>query len=282
MREIKYLVVAAVLLLAGCQKKELDMTVMQKTLFEGAVIQEITVKDGWNVTIVQDDESTYVALEYSAFLEDYFNMSLSDGNLTVLLKSHSTLPTNTVMNATIHTPMAQRITLSEAVSAVIEGHFESTSLTLELDGASTCKGGVFQISGPAHLQLTDASKIADCYVFGDGCAIVLDNASTFKGSLYNNDTLNIKLDGASRMTTYDGVTLWARVEVCNASSLNMLKTSVPGKIHIVVEETSEASVAISQPGVLEGAVRHNSILYYQGTNPTLNVDCDETSIIRPL
>ena len=60
---------------AGCREKELDMTLIQKTVYEDATITAITVKDAWNVTVVQD-ERTYVELENSAFLEEYLKIKL--------------------------------------------------------------------------------------------------------------------------------------------------------------------------------------------------------------
>jgi len=47
-------------------KKEVDMTVMQKTLFENADIRQIEIGDAWQVTIVADTV-TFVQVEYSAY-----------------------------------------------------------------------------------------------------------------------------------------------------------------------------------------------------------------------
>ena len=262
----------------GCREKDLDMTLVQKTLFEGTTMNEITAEDAWNITIVQDNESSFVELEYSAFLEEYLQVGKEDSELKIGLTRGLKLPSNTVMNATIHTASVQKIQLSDAVNATIEGQFPESSLTMELDDASTCKGGNF--SGRAEVKLNDASTLVDCYFHGHSCDIALDDASVFKGWC-SNDKLIVKLNGASRMTTYGVFASQANVEVAGASFLNMLETVVGETMIIMVKEASEASVTVQRPGTLEGFVVDASVLYYQG-NPIINVGCDATSTLRPL
>ena len=102
MQRIKYLAVFVVLLMAGCRDKDLDMTVLNKSLFDGADFTEIVLNDSWNVTIVQDDEKTGIDLEYSAFLEDYLDVKQEKKNLSIAFTHRLNLPYNTVMNAVIH------------------------------------------------------------------------------------------------------------------------------------------------------------------------------------
>lgn len=261
----------------GCREKDLDMTLMSKTIYEGAVINEITASDAWHVTVIQD-ENTFVELEYSAFLEEYLRVTNSDSELKIGFSRSLNIPSNTVMNATVHTPSLQKVHLSEAVSAVLDGHFPEASLTMELEDAATCKGGDF--SGRADVKLSSASTLVDCYFHGPLCNIELDDASVFKG-WFTEDSLFVKLNGASRLTTYGGVVGGAKVEVSEASSLNMLQTYISRMMFIVVQDASEASVAVTRPAILKGFVMNASTLHYQG-NPILDVGCDATSTLSPL
>ncbi len=260
---------------AGCREKELDMTLVQKTVFDGAIIKDITAEDAWDITVVQD-EQTYVELEYSAFLEEYLRVTMEARELKIGFSRYLNLPGNTVMRAVVHTPSVENLHFSEAVKATLQGEFSGDLLTIILDDAATCKGGRF--TGKVDLELSDASKMVDFDFEGETCSVKVSDASTFKGNLLVADRLDIVVEDASHLTTYGGYAPRAEVEVSDASSLNMLETEV-GMMHITVKDASEASVNVS--GTLEGTVKDASELYYKG-NPTLNVTCDDTSIIRPL
>lgn len=272
----KYLVLLLGLLtFVGCREKELDMTLVQKTLYEDATITSVTATDAWNVTIVQD-ERTYVELEYSAFLEEYLKIQMESYEFSIGFYRHLYLPTNTVMNATIHTSSVEKLQFSDATRAILEGVFPESNLTIELSDAATWKGGRF--TGKADLDLSDAAKMVDFDFEGETCSVKVSDASTFKGTLSVTDQMDIVVEDASHMTTYGGHAPQAEVEVSDASSLNLLETEV-GTMHITVKDASEASVFVTH--TLEGTVKDASKLYYKGT-PSLNVICDETSIIRSL
>lgn len=262
--------------IVSCREKPLDMTLRQKTLFQGESFTEIAADYGWDVTVVQDDVESYVELEYSAYLEEYLNIWNESNRLNISLFNRFYFPANTVMNATVHTSSVKKLHFSDAASAVLEGEFPETSLTIELSDAATCKGGRF--TGKADLDLSDAAKMVDFDFEGETCSVKLSDASTFKGNLLVTDHLDVVVEDASHLTTYGGSAPYAEVEVSDASSLNLLETEVV-TMHITVEDASEASVNVT--GTLEGTVKDASKLYYQG-NPSLNVICDETSLIRPL
>ena len=140
----------------ACKKeKEPDMTVMDKILYENAVMNEITAEDAWCVQVIQDSIS-YVELKYSAFLEEYLQVTLEGVSLHISLNKSVNMPNNTVMNAIVHTPEVHKIHFSEAVTASVDGRFPETALTLVLEDASTCRGGHF--FGSADIKLSDASK----------------------------------------------------------------------------------------------------------------------------
>lgn len=274
---LKYILIfLGLICFSSCRDKELDMTVMRQTLYEDAVITAVTAEDAWNVTIVQDDNRTFVELEYSAFLEEYLQVRMDGQELKIGFSSHLNLPGNTVMSATIHTASVQKLCFAEAVTAVLEGDFPATALAMELKDASTCKGGHF--TGRAELTLKDASTMVDFTFDGLSCILEAEDAAVFKGVLNIGESLNIKITEASRMTTYGGYAPRADVEVSDASSLNMLETEVEW-MNITVKDSSEASVFVT--GTLEGSVKSASVLYYQG-NPIVNVDCDDSSTVQPL
>ena len=252
-------IIIGLMLFSSCRDKDLDMTVLHKTLFDGAAITEITAEDAWNVTIVQDAEKSFVELEYSAFLEEYLRVVKEGPELKIGFSRYLNLPANTVKNAIVHTASVQKLDFSEAVTALLVGDFPAAMLEMELDDAVTCKGGSF--GGVANLKLNDASTMVDFCFNGLFCSLELDDASVFKG-----------------LTTYGGTTPEAIVGVRDASHLNMVKTAVTN-MHINVSEASEACVNVS--GTLSGTVTGVSKLFYQG-NPIINVDCDDLSTFEPL
>lgn len=258
----------------ACKKtEEYDMTVKNKTLYENATMNEITAEDAWCVKVLYDTIS-YVDLEYSAFLEEYLQVTVEGTSLHIGLNKSFSLPGNTVMNATVHTPEVHKIHFSEAVAAAIEGRFPETALTLELDGASTCRGGNF--FGSADLKLSGASKCVEFSFEGTNCKVEVDEASALKGCLYVSGDLDMTVKGASHVINYWGEINRANVTVTDASFLNMA-TNWISHMHIDVKSASEATVNVTE--TLEGSVQEASKLYYSG-NPTLNVECDATSTLQ--
>lgn len=267
-------IVLAGLLFTSCHEKDLDMTVRQKTLYEGAKFNEIVAKDAWNIIVLQDAEHSYVELEYSAFLEDYLKVQLNGESLFIGFTRHLYFPSNTVMNATIHTPSVSKLSFSDAVFAALDNLNLEADLTLELEDASSCRGGHFK--GNANLKLSDASTCVELYLKGTNCSVELSDASVFKGCLNFSGNLTMDIEDASRFTDYWGEINYAQVEVSDASYLNMA-TSWINRMYIEVSDASEATVNVVE--TLEGSVRDASKLYYSG-NPVLNVSCDETSTLQ--
>lgn len=269
-----FVLLFSLLAFAGCRVKDLDMTEMQKTLYEGATMNEIVAEDAWEVIIVQDSERSYVELEYSAFLEDYLQVRLEGTSLHIGFSRNLYLPSNTVMCATVHTPTVHKLSFSDAVFASLDNLNLETDLYLELKDAASCRGGHFK--GDAIVKLSDASTCVELYIEGRDCTVELDDASVFKGSLNVSRLLTMSVDDASRLTEYWGEINQAEVEVSEASHLNMA-TSWINRMYIEVDDASEATVNVVES--LEGKVHNASKLYYSG-NPTLNVDCDGSSILQ--
>jgi hypothetical protein len=83
MKTIKTILILCVALcFASSCKKEVDMTLMQKTVLENADIRAVEVGDAWQVTVVADS-STYVELEFSAYLEPYLKTKMNGNQLEI-------------------------------------------------------------------------------------------------------------------------------------------------------------------------------------------------------
>lgn len=274
MKRIAFILIGLIAFTACKKDKEPDMTVMNKTLYENAAMNEITAEDAWCVQIIQDSIS-YVELEYSAFLEEYLRVTLEATTLNISLGKSVNMPNNTVMKAIVHTPEVHKIHLSEAVTAAIEGRFPENALTLELEDASTCRGGHF--FGSADLNLSGASKCVDFSFSGSTCKIEASDGSDLKCNL-NVTNLNMTIKGNSHVINYCGEINIAHVTVTDAGFLNMASYRTAW-MHIDVKSASEAIVYIDEN--LEGSVQDASKLYYYG-HPTVNVECDDSSILQQL
>lgn len=269
------LLAACLLLLVSC-KEELDMTILQKTLYEGVAFNEVSVDDAWQVTIVQDEQKTGVELEYSAFLESYIKANQADSKFELGFTRRLNLPFNTVMNATVFLPSLKKLSLDDASTVEMVGDFDG-SVEMELDNASTLRGGYF-LGNNVQFNLDNASTIVNVILEGYSVRLRLDNGSVLKGDLYDVPNLDLELDNASRMTLYKGTAYHATVHVDHNSFLNMVPV-MGVDITVDIDNASEASVKATQ--CISGQARNASMLYYDGY-PTLLVECDETSSIHPL
>lgn len=276
MRKIKIFgLLIGVLMLTSCHE-ELDMTVLNKTLYENATITEIEAEDAWNVTVIQDNQRKGVELEYSAFLEEYIKVVNEGSKLSIGFSQRLNLPSNTVQNVTVYVQTLSSIVLKEAATMNLQGVFSSATIRVDLTEASTLRGGYF--NGNLDLEMDDASTVVDFIAAGEVLKLELDDASVFKGALYALNRLEMDVENASRATTYSGSALAAEVSVEDASFLNMLQTPVR-TMNLVVKSVSEASVNVSDR--IEGVVQDVSVVYYQGL-PVIALDCDDTSSITPL
>lgn len=268
------LTLLALLALAACRDKDLDMTVVHKTLYDGATMTSIHADDAWDITVVHDDHA-YVTLDYCAFLEDYLAVSHQGTTLSIGLNKYLNLPANTVMNAVVHTASVENLHFSDAVTATLQGVFPETTLKVDLDNV-ICKGGNF--SGTADVHLSAVSTMADFDFNGTTCTVTVDEGSTFKGTLNASSLLTIRVDDESWMTTYGGQAPQAEAEVNDASSLNMLATRVE-TLSLTLSSASETSV--NATNAITGSVKEASTLYYKG-NPIITIDVDSLSSVYPL
>lgn len=279
MKTIKTILILFVALCfaTSCQK-EVDMTLMQKTLFENVDIRQIEVSDAWEVTVVADS-NTFVVIEYSAYLEERIKAKM-EGTKLELGFGGSTYPViNSVYRATIHTNKIERLEAADAVHLNFVGSFSATSDTLyvDLDDASVCSG--LDYSGHiCEISIKDASHFLDFQLSGYNCEVEVQDASTCKGSFDMSFHLVANLNGASQLITFGGAAPFGMIKLQESSLINMVQTQVR-EMHVDLSGASEATVQVSE--AMEGTLTEASTLYYKG-HPQIQVECTEGSELIPL
>lgn len=261
--------------LTACRDKELDMTVLNKSLYADADFTEINLSGAWEVNIIQDDQNSGVELEYSAFLEDYLQVKLTGNVLNIGFTHNLNLPYNTVNKAVVHTKTMDKLIASEAVKVVLNGDFSGETLEIQLDGASICRGGSF--TGDANIHLEDVSQVVDFVLNSSLCDLEIKENSAFKGNL-TADSVTVVMNDEARMITYGGQAQHIRLTLSESCMLNTVNTPVDAA-YVAVTNESQATLHVNTllKGTLEGA----SLLYYKG-RPTVKMQCDSTSMVIPL
>ena len=277
MKTIKTILILCVALcFATSCKKEVDMTLVQKTVLENADIHQIEVSDAWEVTVVADSRS-YVELTYSAYLEPGLDVKMEGTKLEIGFTGNVYPVINSVFRATIHTMQLEKLEADDASKVQCSGDFTGLALEVELSDASNCNGLVF--SGEScHINMGDASLLTGFHFVGSRCNAELESASQFNGQIEASDRFEVELEDASRFVNKGGETAVARIKAHDASRLNMVETRV-GEMNVDLSSASEATVWVD--GLLEGWVRDASTLYYKG-HPQMQVDCSDGSFLRPI
>ena len=278
MKTIKTILVLCVALcfVTSC-KKDVDMTLMQKTVLENADIRQIEVGDAWQVTVVADS-NTYVELEYSAHLEPYLKAKMGGTRLEIGFTGNVRPVINSEFRATVHTSKIEKIEAEDASELSFTGHFSATSdsLIIHLEDASVCSG--LDYSGhECKMVIEDASQFLGFHLTSTNGEIRVSDASTCKGHFDLQFHLVADLSSASRLITFGGAAPNAMIKLQDASLLNMAQTEVR-EIHANLSGASEATVQVSSR--LEGMLTEASTLYYKGS-PQLNVDCSDDSQLIP-
>ena len=278
MKAIKTILILCVALcFAVSCKKDVDMTLKQKTVLENADISQIHVADAWEVTVVADS-NTFVELEYSAYLESYLKTKMEGSKLELGFTGNIHPVINSVYRAIIHTNKIERIEAEDAAQLKFVGHFSATSDTLyiELDDASTCSG--LDYSGHVcEISIEDASHFLDFQLTGYNCEVKVSDASTCKGNFDMSFHLVADLSGASQFVTFGGAAPYGMIKLQDASLLNMVQTQVR-EMHVDLSSASEATVQVSD--AMEGILKEASTLYYKG-HPQINIDCSDDSQLIP-
>jgi hypothetical protein len=254
------------------------MTLVQKTVLENADIRQITASDAWEVSVVADS-STFVELEYSAYLENKVNVKLQGTRLEIGFLGSTYPVLNSVFRAIVHTKTIENIKVEEAAQVSFAGHFSATSDTLfvDLDDASICSG--LNYSGHViEIAVKNASDFFDFQLSGYNCEVDVSDASTCKGVFDMSFHLVANLTNESQLITFGGSAPFGMIKVQDASTLNMVQSEI-GEMHVNLSGASEATVNVSER--MEGSVKMFSTLYYKG-HPQITVDCSEDSQLIPL
>lgn len=258
-------------------KKEVDMTLVQKTVLENADIRQIIVGDAWEVTVIADS-NTYVELEYSAYLEDYIKAKLEAENLEIGFTTRVNPVVNSVFCARVHTPQLEQLEVSGAANVQFQGEFSGNSLTVRLDEVSKCQGLAFSGEN-CEIRLENTSLLTGFHFVGDQFSGKLENESQFNGEIQASDRLDLELEGASRFfVNKGGETAFSSIKMQNASRLNMVETLVD-LMEVELSSKSEATVRVSV--LLKGTLKEESTLNYMG-HPQLQIESSEDSFVVPL
>lgn len=278
MKAIKTLLILCIAFSFASCKKDVDMTLVQKTVLENADIRQIKAFDAWEVTIVADS-NTYVELEYSAYLESKVNVKMQGTQLEIGFTG-STYPVfNSVFRAVVHTNTIESIEAEDAAELYFVGHFSATSDTLyvDLEDASVCSG--LDYSGHIiAISIADDSDFLDFHLSGYNCEAKVLDASTCKGVYDMSFHLVATLSDASQFITFGGSAPYGMITLRGASVLNAVQTEFR-EMHVDLSDASEATVDVSER--IEGSVKAASTLYYKG-HPQMEVECSEDSHVISL
>lgn len=278
MKAIKTLLILCIAFSFASCKKDVDMTLVQKTVLENADIRQIKAFDAWEVTVVADS-NTYVELEYSAYLENKVNVKMQGTQLEIGFTG-STYPVfNSVFRAVVHTNTIESIEAEDAAELYFVGHFSATSDTLyvDLEDASVCSG--LDYSGHIiAISIADDSDFLDFHLSGYNREAKVLDASTCKGVYDMSFHLVATLSDASQFITFGGSAPYGMITLQGASVLNAVQTEFR-EMHVDLSDASEATVDVSER--IEGSVKAASTLYYKG-HPQMEVECSEDSHVISL
>ena len=273
MKTIKtILILCTALCFASSCKKEVDMTLTQKTIFENADIREIEVSDGWQVTVVADS-CTYVELNYSAYLEPYVKAKMNDTHLELgfMLKTFTAI--NSEFRATVHLRQLEKIDAKTASKVTFTSSYNGERLYVNLTDASSCNALTYT-GDKCEIVMDAASKLLDFQFDGATCIASLTKSSR----IHATELLDLDLNGNSRFINRGGETARADIKLHDGSMLNMVETQV-NKLYAELSEASEATVWVTE--YLKATLNDASTLYYKG-NPLKDLACHDNSEVKPL
>ena len=270
------LILCVVLCFATSCKKEADMTLVQKTVFENADIREIEVSDGWQVTIVADS-CTYVELSYSAYLEPYVKAKMNDTHLELGFMYKTYPGINSEYRATVHMRQLEKIDAKNASTITFTGSYEGDRLYVNLSEASACNSLTYT-GDKCEIVMDEASKLLNYQFDGTTCIASLKQSSQFNGRIHATELLDLELSGNSRFINRGGETARTDIKLHDGSLLNMVETQV-NKLYAELSEASEATVWVDE--YLRATLKDASTLYYKG-NPLKDLACHDNSEVKPL
>ena len=259
-------------------KKEVDMTLVQKTVYENNDLSLFHVDDGWDVTFVYDSLNSYVELEYSAYLENYISVRDTNNWLNIGFTGKVYPETGSVFKAKVHTSEREHLYIKVNNASVfnMEGLFELESITLELLNASICNS--FEVTSQScGIELTYGSQLYGVNFNGTNCTVYAHKGSFCKGYFNVEQTFTTGVGINSQLIVFGGSMPSASIEVKNAGFINMAQAEVEN-MQIYLSDASEATVNVTE--TLNGFLLSGSTLYYKG-NPQIDVECSEDSQLIP-
>ena len=269
---------AAIFCFASC-KKEANMTLMQKTVFENANIHRINVNNGWEVTFVYDSLKSFVELEYSAYLEDFVSVREDNEWLIIGFNSKINILSGSVFRATVHISQKEVLYIMADNASVItmEGPFElEDTMDIDLRNASVCNG--FEVTSQlCGINLTDGSQIYGVNFNGTNCTVYAHKGSSCKGYFNVEQSFTTGVGISSQLIVFGGSMPSANIEVKNAGTINMVQAEVKD-MNVYLDGVSEATVNVTE--TLSGFLLSGSTLYYKG-HPQIDIDCSDDSQLIP-
>lgn len=269
---------AAVCCFVSC-KKEVDMTLKQKTVYENTDISQFYVDDAWDVTFVYDSLNSYVELEYSAYLEEYVSVWDTNGWLDIGFKGYVYKQPGAVFKAKVHTSEREHLYIKVDNASIInmEGLFELEDITFELLNASICNS--FEVTSQScGIELTYGSQLYGVDFHGTNCTVYAHKGSSCKGYFNVEQSFTTGVGISSQLIVLGGSMTSSSIEVKDNSTINMGQAEVQD-MNVYLDGASEATVNVTE--TLSGFLLSASTLYYKG-NPQINVDCSDDSQLIPL
>ena len=279
MKTSKFILIlcAAICCFTSC-KKDPDMTLVQKTVYENNDLSLFHVDDGWEVTFVYDSLKSFVELEYSAYLEEYVHVWDTNGWLSIEFNKPVYKPAGTVFKAEVHTSEREYLYIKANNASIInmEGLFELEDITFELLNASICNS--FEVTSQScGIELTYGSQLYGVDFHGTNCTVYAHKGSSCKGYFNVEQTFTMGVGISSQLIVFGGSMPSASIEVKDAGIINMAQAEVKD-MYVHLSDTSEATVNVAE--TISGFLLSGSTLYYKG-HPQLQVDCDESSSMIP-
>ena len=269
---------AAVCCFVSC-KKDVDMTLKQKTVYENTDISLFHVDDAWDVTFVYDSLNSYVELEYSAYLEEYVSVWDTNGWLNIEFKGAVYKQPGSVFKAKVHTSEREHLYIKVNNASVItmEGLFELEDVNIELHNGSVCNG--FAVTSQScGIDLTYGSQMYGVNFNGTNCSVYAHKGSSCKGYFNVEESFTTGVGISSQLIVFGGSMPSASIEVKDAGTINMVQAEVKD-MSVYLDGASEATINVTE--TLSGFLLSASTLYYKG-NPQINVDCSDDSQMIPL
>ena len=272
------LILCVALCFATSCKKDPDMTVVQKTVYEDNDLSMFYVDDGWEITLVYDSLHSYVELEYSAYLEEHVSVWDTNGWLNIGFKGSVYKQPGSIFKAKVHTSEREYLYIKVNNASVfnMEGLFELESITFELLNASICNS--FEVTSQScGIELTYGSQLYGVNFNGTNCTVYAHKGSSCKGYFNVEQTFTTGVGINSQLIVFGGSMPSASIEVKDAGTINMVQAEV-NDMHVYLDGASEATVLVTE--TISGFLLSASTLYYKG-HPQIDVECSDDSQLIP-